>query len=165
MLLPSAPDEMPSAQGTEKHSGAFGPHIISDVQIPHQRTITGEESGFGGDEQVSTKGFQWEWSERPAKIPCPGACGIDDDASSNLATRRSNPAHDRSIEDHGFTGAVGDDLKAGALSFRQQIAQQSVDVNDSISGTEERVVKLKPAQKRESLPGLGDRLSLEDTQY
>ena len=138
--------------GTEKQARSFGPNVISDVQIPHKRSITGKESGVAGDEQVSTKGFQREWSGFTAKMPCPRACGIDDDASTNFATRRSDPAHDRSVEDHGFTGAVGDDLKTSALGLRQEVAQESVDVNDSIGGTEERVVKLKPSQKREALP-------------
>jgi hypothetical protein len=35
----------------------------------------------------------------------------------------------------------------------QQIAQQGVDVNDSIGGAEKCGVKFKPAQKRESSPG------------
>ena len=90
-----------------------------------------------------------------AKIPGPSACGIDDDASTDFAMRRSDTTHDRSVKDQGFTGAVGDDLKAGVPGLFQQIGQQRMDVNDAIGGAEERVVKLKPAQKRETLPRLG----------
>lgn len=82
----------------------------------------------------------------------PPQISINDDASTNVATRRPDPAHDRSVEDHGFTGAVGDDLKTSTLGLRQEVAQEGVDVNDPIGGTEQRVVKLKPSQKREALP-------------
>jgi hypothetical protein len=41
--------------------------------------------------------------------------------------------------------------------LRQQITQQGMDINDSVGGAEERVIKLKPAQKREALPGFGSR--------
>ena len=141
--------------GTEKQARSFGPHVISDVQIPHQRSIPGKEFGVAGDEQVSTKAFQGEWSEQAAKMPGPSACGIDDDASTDFAMRRSDTTHDRSVKDQGFTAAVSDDLKAGASGLFQQIGQQRMDINDAIGGAEERVVKLKPAQKRETLPRLG----------
>ena len=96
--------------GTEKQARSFRPHVISDVQIPHQRSITGKESGVvAADEQVSTKAFQREWSGQAAKIPGPSACGIDDDASTDFAMRRSDTTHDRSVKDQGFTAAVSDD--------------------------------------------------------
>jgi hypothetical protein len=41
--------------------------------------------------------------------------------------------------------------------FRQQITQQGMDINDSVGGAEERVVKLKPVEKRKALPRLGNR--------
>jgi hypothetical protein len=104
---------------------------------------------------VSTKAFQREWSGQAAKIPGPSACGIDDDASTDFAMRRSDPTHDRSVKDQGFTAAVGDDPKAGASGLFQQIGQQRMDINDAIGGAEERVVELKPAQKRETLPRWG----------
>ena len=133
--------------GTEKQARSFGPHVISDVQIPHQRSIPGKEFGVAGDEQVSTKAFQGEWSEQAAKMPGPSACGIDDDASTDFAMRRSDTTHDRSVKDQGFTAAVSDDLKAGASGLFQQIGQQRMDINDAIGGAEERVVKLKPASE------------------
>lgn len=106
---------------------------------------------------MSTKAFQREWRGFAPKIPGPCPCGIDDDASLDFATRRSDSARDRSVEDQRFAGTVSDDLKAGALGLRQQIAQQGVAIDDSIGWTENRVVKLKPGQKREALPPFGSR--------
>jgi hypothetical protein len=48
--------------GTKKEACSFRPHVISGIEIPYQRSITGKEFGVAGDEQVSTKAFQWEWS-------------------------------------------------------------------------------------------------------
>jgi len=125
----------------------------SDIEIPHQWSIPRKESRVAGDEQVSSKTFQWEWSGFAAKTPRPRACSVDDDRSLDFTVFCVHRSHRRSLDDQGFTSAVGDDLKAGVPGLGQQIAQQGVDVNDSIGGTEDRGIKFKPAQKRESLPG------------
>jgi hypothetical protein len=55
--------------GTEKQARSFGPHVISDIQIPHQRSIPGKEFGVAGDEQVSTKAFQGSGADRRPRCP------------------------------------------------------------------------------------------------
>jgi hypothetical protein len=71
--------------GTKKEAGSFRPDVVSDIEIPHQRSIMGKESRVARDEQVSTKALQREWSGFAAETPRPRACGIDDDASINVS--------------------------------------------------------------------------------
>jgi hypothetical protein len=60
---------------TKKETRTFGSHVISCIQVPHQRSAARKESRVAGDEQVSTKAFQRECSGFATEIPRPRACG------------------------------------------------------------------------------------------
>ena len=42
---------------TKKEACSFRPHVVSDIEIPRQRSVMGKESRIAGDEQVATKAF------------------------------------------------------------------------------------------------------------
>jgi hypothetical protein len=48
--------------GTKKEACSFRPHVISGIEIPYQRSSMRKEFRVAGDEQVSTKASQREWS-------------------------------------------------------------------------------------------------------